>query len=58
MEAIILQLFTAVYYEPQSLEYPLGKMLREKYKDLPWIPIESHNRIEEMTKKRTAIFLK
>lgn len=51
-----MQQFTAVYYEPQSLEYPLGKMLREKYKDLPWIPIDSHNRIEEMTKKKNSDF--
>ena len=54
-EAIILQ-FTAVYFEPQSLKYPLGKMLREKYRNLPWIPIENHNRIEEMTKMSNRDF--
>lgn len=41
-------LFDAVYYEPDSLRYELGKQLREQYGDLPWFPIESHNRIEEM----------
>lgn len=48
--------FTAVYYEPQSLEYPLGKALYEKYKDLAWHPIDSHNRIEEMTQKSNKDF--
>lgn len=48
--------FTAVYFEPQSLKYPLGKMLREKYRNLPWIPIENHNRIEEMTKMSNRDF--
>ena len=40
--------FDAVYYEPDSLHYPLGKQLKEQYGDLPWFPIENHNRIEEM----------
>ncbi|MPM72440.1 Spore photoproduct lyase [bioreactor metagenome] len=37
--------FDAVYYEPDTLNYPLGKMLREKYARLPWLEIENHNRI-------------
>lgn len=41
--------FDAVYYEPLSLEYTLGKALREKYKSLPWVQIESHNRIPELS---------
>lgn len=41
--------FDAVYYEPQVLEYPLGKELSEKYKHLPWIEIFSHNRIPELS---------
>jgi len=41
--------FDAVYYEPESLDYKLGQILQHKYADLPWIQIESHNRIPEMT---------
>lgn len=41
--------FDAVYYEPQALEYELGKQLQEKYKSLPWTKIESHNRIPQMS---------
>ena len=37
-----------IYYEPKSLEYELGKLLKEKYHDLPWIEIENHNNIEEL----------
>lgn len=37
--------FDAVYYEPKALEYPLGIQLKEKYANLPWLEIESHNRI-------------
>lgn len=43
--------FDAVYYEPDSLSYPLGKELKETYGDLTWIPIESHNSIKEMQDK-------
>lgn len=41
--------FDAVYYEPEALDYKLGQMLQHKYSNLPWIQIESHNRIPEMT---------
>ena len=37
-----------IYYEPDSLQYELGKLLKEKYKDASWIPIESHNKIDEL----------
>ena len=43
--------FDAVYYEPAIFDYPLGRQLREEYRDLPWIPIESHNSIPEMQEK-------
>ena len=48
--------FDAVYYEPDSLNYPLGERLREQYGDLPWYPIDSHNRIPEMQKKPNSEF--
>lgn len=41
--------FDAVYYEPQALDYPLGKLLHDKYASLPWTEIESHNRITELS---------
>ncbi|WP_313154850.1 SPL family radical SAM protein [Lacrimispora sp.] len=37
-----------IYYEPESLEYELGQCLKEKYSTIPWIPIKSHNKIDEL----------
>jgi len=48
--------FDAVYYEPASLDYPLGRQLREKYAHLPWIPIVSHNRIPAFTSAENRDF--
>lgn len=48
--------FDAVYYEPESLTYELGKQLKEEFAGLPWIPIESHNSIKEMQEKENAEF--
>lgn len=48
--------FDAVYYEPDSLNYVLGKELKEKYGDLPWLPIASHNSIKEMQEKPNSEF--
>lgn len=41
--------FDKVYYEPAVLDYELGKELKNKYHSLPWIEIESHNRISELS---------
>lgn len=41
--------FDAVYYEPAALDYALGKTLQVKYASLPWIKVESHNYIPELT---------
>lgn len=41
--------FDTVYYEKDALHYELGQMLREKYKKLPWMQIDNHNRIPELT---------
>lgn len=46
----------AVYYEPETLEYPLGRALKQKYGDKNWIEITSHNNIEEMQKKQNSEF--
>ena len=48
--------FDSVYYEPGSLEYPLGNRLREIFQDLPWVPIENHNSIKEMQEKPNSDF--
>ena len=41
-----------IYYEPGVIDYPLGAELILKYKDIPMIPIDNHNNIEEL---RTAV---
>jgi spore photoproduct lyase len=37
-----------IFYEPAALNYELGKYLKRKYSEKPWIPIESHNNIEQL----------
>jgi spore photoproduct lyase len=39
-----------IYYEPGALKYELGKYLKDKFSEVPWIPIENHNSIEELQK--------
>lgn len=46
----------AIYYEKEIEQYPLGKELMEKYKEIPKIEIQSHNAIEEMRKKENKEF--
>lgn len=46
-----------IYYEKEILNYPLGKELMDKYKDVPKIEIENHNNIEEMRKKQNSEFM-
>lgn len=46
----------AVYYEPESLNYELGRLLQKKYDTLPWIAIENHNAIPEMQKRPNSDF--
>ncbi|HEX3022340.1 MAG TPA: spore photoproduct lyase [Lachnospiraceae bacterium] len=45
-----------VFYEPSSLDYELGKRLKEKFADVTWTPIENHNNIEELRTKENAEF--
>ena len=47
-----------IYYEPATMEYELGKMLKNKYPDVPWIEIESHNDIEELRSNSNKEFTK
>ncbi len=46
-----------IYYEPDVVNYELGKRLLEKYKDVPRIKIESHNRIKELQERPNADFV-
>lgn len=48
--------FNTVYYEAESLEYPLGQQLKRQYRDLPFIEIESHNRIVQMQQMPNSEF--
>lgn len=45
-----------VFYEPAILNYKLGKQLKEKYKNVPWHPIESHNNIKELSSNSNKEF--
>ncbi|MGI6004335.1 MAG: radical SAM protein [Christensenellales bacterium] len=45
-----------IFYEPAALDYELGRQLREKFGRLPWIPIESHNNIEQLRKNENRAF--
>ena len=45
-----------VFYEPAVLHYPLGRQLREKYADVTWTEIESHNRIDSLRTQPNSAF--
>lgn len=48
----------AIFYEPKSYEYELGKRLLDYYRkqNIPMIEIENHNNIEQMRKKQNKDF--
>lgn len=45
-----------IYYEAPALTYELGKILKEKFKDVPWIEIDNHNNIEQLRKNPNKEF--
>ena len=47
-----------IFYEPAALDYELGKFLKDKYQETQWIPIESHNNIEQLRKNPNSEFSK
>lgn len=47
-----------IFYEPSALNYELGRQMEKKFDDVPWIPIESHNNIEELRKNENSEFPK
>ena len=46
-----------IYYEPKALDYELGQNLKDKYTDVEWIPIKSHNNIEELRTRSNTDFV-
>ncbi len=46
-----------IYYENTINNYAMGRMLMEKYKDCPWIPIENHNNILELRSRPNEDFV-
>lgn len=48
--------FKTIYYEPGSLDYELGKRLREQFSGSEWIPIDNHNNIASLRQKPNAEF--
>ena len=48
----------AIFFEKNIEEYELGRLLLEKYKDIPKTIIENHNNIEELRKKQNSEFSK
>ncbi len=49
---------TKIYYEPNIVNYELGRMLKEKFKDKPWYEIENHNNIAELRENPNTEFVK
>lgn len=47
-----------IYYEEAALNYELGMMLKQKYANLEWIPIENHNNIPFLREKQNCEFAK
>jgi len=45
-----------VFYEPAALDYELGKQLKEKFKNIEWVPIANHNNIEQLRKNPNKEF--
>lgn len=48
---------TRIYYEPESLNYDLGKQLKAQFDQVPWIEIESHNKIAELQARENKDFV-
>lgn len=47
-----------IFYEPSVLDYELGRQMQEKFSNVPWISIESHNNIEQLRKNENRQFPK
>lgn len=49
---------SAIYYEENILDYPLGKQLMHQYENVPKFLIDNHNNIPEMRSKQNSEFTK
>lgn len=49
---------TAIYYEPNIVDYELGNQLKNQFADSLWIPIENHNNIPELRSNTNSEFVK
>jgi spore photoproduct lyase len=47
-----------IYYEPAVIGYELGKSLKEKFSDVPWVEIENHNNIEQLRSNSNKEFVR
>ena len=45
-----------IYYEEAAMGYELGHYLKQKYQDRTWIPIDSHNKIDELRTRPNSDF--
>jgi len=45
-----------IYYEPNAMNYELGKRLRDKYSSAKWVEIESHNNIPDLRAASNSAF--
>lgn len=49
---------TKIFYEPNTLNFELGKQLKKKYEEIEWIPIENHNNIPDLRNNENSEFAK
>lgn len=49
--------FEKIYYEPSTLDYELGKMLRAQYASSEWIETPNHNNIESLRNNPNTEFV-
>lgn len=47
-----------IYFEHSILNYPLGIFLKDKYSNIEWKQIDSHNNISELRQKQNCDFAK
>lgn len=47
-----------IFYEPAAIGYELGKFLKEKFSDVPWVEIENHNNIEQLRSNSNKEFIR
>ena len=45
-----------IYYEPNAMNFDLGKLLHDRYSSAKWVEIESHNNIPELRSASNSAF--